>query len=75
MVLQFFANISRIENDQQLKLDDVAVFEHVNISSGLDHRLGSHNFILFKRTKTDKYKIMWNIYAFDLSISNYSVFS
>lgn len=51
MVLQFFANISRIKNDQWLKFEHVAMFEHVNNSSGLDHHLGSHNIFFFKGGK------------------------
>ena len=50
MVLQFFANILRIENDQRLKFEHVAVFEHVKSSNGSDNHLGFHN--LNKKGKT-----------------------
>ena len=40
--LDFFANISRYGKDQQLKFGQLAVFDLLEITIGLDHDCGAH---------------------------------
>ena len=54
IVLHFFVNILRFENDQRFKFGDVAVLSLVNNSNSLDHQLGSQKSVKKRKKKKEK---------------------